>query len=98
MTKEFGSLHEARESSRSKDERMIDIFELINSAPPANNTEEAFKLIHDSFSHVEENATDPMNVGDFHKMLEMKIEGKNIHYCWYIGHVLLIGENGSIEI
>ncbi len=90
----------AETSPRPKAERLKDIFSLIQSAPPASTAEEAFTIVKKSFDEVEEKEEGPrMRTGRFESMIPFSLDtGKDILYIWYIGHVLLIGHNGSIEL
>ena len=85
--------------SRPRADRINDIFKLITSTSPVDTQEKAFALVDESFKAIEkEEGGERMSIGSFDEILTYRSEGKIIHYNWYYGHILFVGENGSIEI
>ncbi|MEO5635282.1 MAG: hypothetical protein ABIS26_01770 [Candidatus Paceibacterota bacterium] len=83
---------------RRRKDRLNDIMKLVAEAPNVANPEEAYDIIRDAFLKVEEKVTEPMYLGQYFNMLIVDEDTHRFRYQCYVGHLLILGENGSIEI
>ena len=82
-----------------KRERLADIFRLIAQKLPAQNKFEAWKMLEEAFEEVEgAERGSRMYMRVLEAFKEIEHAGRKICVDEYSHHILLIGQNGSIEI
>jgi hypothetical protein len=95
---------EQKKDTRTKRERLGEIFALIEEAPAVSSSQSAYDLVHESFRTIEgvsiednESIGDKMVVVPFVDMI--LIPGLNgVRFFIYDKHVMFISENGAIDI
>ncbi len=83
---------------RTIHERLEAFYDLIREAPPASNFSEAYNLVRRSLEEVEKAEFDMMRVNEFSELSETSVGNRKVLIDSYFGHLLFLGDNGSIEI
>lgn len=82
----------------SKRERLQNILELLKSAAPVASAAEAHKMVADAFKKIESGVMHSMIVIPFKSMSTVNFGERKAYYNLYSRHVLMLGENGAIEM
>jgi hypothetical protein len=83
----------------SLQERFNDILRILDAQPPSHDINEALTIVSDTFDKAEKQMPGHrMYVRGLSAFKEIDHAGKKIHADHYKRHVLLLGDNGSIEI
>ncbi len=98
----------SKNTAIEKPERIEKFLEILGKHPPASNKKEAYKIIDRIFVAVEnaahkqneniDSSRGKMTIGHISDWLQFVGRYKNVFYTNTKGHVLIISENGAIEI